>query len=149
MGVLLEESGVPVALVDLDWLGWVHLGPSFEGVDRLIARNLAAIWPNLAAAGARRLILVRALRDRTALDELRAVLPEADLTVVRLTAADATLQARLRGRDAGGILEEHLEESRAMASVMDAARLEDFQIQNEGKPVREVAQTILRTAGWT
>jgi hypothetical protein len=36
MGLLLEERELPSAIVDLDWLGWVHLGTAFEGVERLI-----------------------------------------------------------------------------------------------------------------
>src|SRR5438445_12016016 len=80
MGLLLDEMGLPGAIVDLDWLGWVHLGPEFKGVDRLIAANLAAVWPNLRTAGALRLVLVRALYRRDALDGLRRALPDGDFT---------------------------------------------------------------------
>ena len=64
IGLLLEAEQLPSAIVDLDWLGWVHLGASFEGVEELIARNLAAIWPNLRSAGVGHLVLVRAIHRR-------------------------------------------------------------------------------------
>ena len=126
----------------------MHLGRPFDGVDRLIARNLGAIWPNLRAAGARRLVLVRALRDAAAVDELRAALPEADVTVVRLVADASTIELRLRSRDGGDVLAGHLEETRRMAEAMEAAALEDLLVENEGRSVREVAKAVLGLVGW-
>ena len=148
MGLLLEAEELPSAIVDLDWLGWVHLGATFEGVEKLIARNLAAIWPNLRSAGVRRLVLVRALRRRESVDGLRRALPDADLTVVRLLASRATVEERLRRRDTGSVLKEHLVETLQMAESMDSAALEDFQVENDGRPVSDVAAEILRRAGW-
>jgi gluconate kinase len=148
MGLLLEESELPSAIVDLDWLGWVHLGASFDGVERLIAENLAAIWPNLRSAGVRRLVLVRALQRREAVDGLRWALPDAGLTVVRLLASRATVEERLRRRDTGAVLEEHLMQTLLMAESMDRAALEDFQVENDDRPVRDVAAEILNLAGW-
>jgi hypothetical protein len=149
IGLLLDEAGLPGAIVDLDWLGWVHVGPSFTGVERLIAQNLAAVWPNLRAAGARRLVLVRALRRREDVQALGRALPEADLTVVRLVASAQTLEARLRRRDSGQVLEEHLLQAAAMSGAMDQAALEDFRVENDGRPLRAVAEDVTRRAGWT
>jgi adenylylsulfate kinase len=148
IGLLLEERRIPGAIVDLDWLGWVHLGPAFKGVDGLIAENLAAVWPNLRSAGVRRLVLVRALYRREALEGLRRAVPEADLTVVRLVASGRTVEGRLRRRDTGRVLEEHLGETAKMAEAVEAAALEDFQVHNQGRPLSEVALEILRRAGW-
>jgi adenylylsulfate kinase-like enzyme len=148
MGLLLEERELPSAIVDLDWLGWVHLGTAFEGVERLIAGNLAAIWPNLRSAGVRRLVLVRAIHRREAVDGLRRALPKADLTVVRLSTSRATAEERLRRRDTGPVLEEHLRQTVVMAALMDRAALEDFKVANDGRPIREVAAEILLRASW-
>jgi gluconate kinase len=148
IGLLLEESALPSAIVDLDWLGWVHLGASFDGVERLIAENLAAIWPNLRSAGVRRLVLVRALQRREAVDGLRWALPDAGLTVVRLLASRATVEERLRRRDTGAVLEEHLMQTLLMAESMDRAALEDFRVENDDRPVRDVAAEILNLARW-
>jgi signal recognition particle GTPase len=148
MGLLLEERELASAIVDLDWLGWVHLGAAFEGVERLIAGNLAAIWPNLRSAGVRRLVLVRAIHRRDAVDGLRRALPDADLTVVRLSSFEATVKERLQRRDTGPVLEEHLRQAVVMAELMDRAALEDFKVANDGRPLREVATEILLRAGW-
>ena len=148
IGLLLEAEQLPSAIVDLDWLGWVHLGASFEGVEELIARNLAAIWPNLRSAGVGHLVLVRAIHRREAVDGLRRALPAAQFTVVRLVASGATVEERLRRRDTGPVLEEHLSQTVRMAEAMDRTALEDFQVENDGRAVSEVAAEILRRAGW-
>lgn len=148
IGRLLEERGVPGAVVDLDWLGWVHLGPGFGGVEGLIARNLAAIWPNLRSCGVRRLVLVRAVQRHEIVDGLRNALPEVSLTVVRLSTSPATVEHRLRSRESGPVLEEHLREAMQMAESMDRAALEDFQVENDGRPLSEVAAEILNRSGW-
>src|SRR5438309_2977231 len=110
MGVLLEASGVPSVVVDLDWLGWVHLPEGSLTPDELIARNLAAIWPNLSATGARHAVLTRGVLAAERLDALRRAVPDADLTVVRLTAPPDTLEDRLSRRDAGAGPGGHLKE---------------------------------------
>jgi adenylylsulfate kinase-like enzyme len=144
LGLLLEERAIPAALIDLDWLNWVHLGPSFEDSDGLLARNLAAIWPNFAAAGAEVFVLVRAVDRAETIRVIRAAFPEADLTVVRLVASPATIRERLRRRDAGAVLAGHLEESEAFAAAMDVAGLDGIVVQNEDREVRAVAEEVLQ-----
>jgi adenylylsulfate kinase len=148
IGLLLQELALPVAIIDLDWLGWVHVGPGLESVDGLIARNLAAIWPNLRAAGVRYLVLARAMKDGQGLAALRQALPAANITTVRLTSSARAIGDRLRRRDTGAIREGHLEESAAMAKDMDRAAVETFQVSNEDRPVRSVAVEVLVRAGW-
>jgi hypothetical protein len=148
IGIQMERRDLPVAVIDLDWLGWVHLGPGHAPPDGLVIRNLVAVWPNFVAAGMRYAVLVRALAGRAPLDALRAALPQARLTVIRLTARADTIERRLRGRDAGAVLEEHLSLAPAMAAAMDEAVLEDFRVENDGASVREVAAEILDRLGW-
>jgi adenylylsulfate kinase-like enzyme len=149
VGHLLEQQGKSAAVVDLDWLGWLHLRSSTITADQLIARNLAAIWPNLRDAGMRYLVLARAMLSRAGLDALQAAAPEADLVVVRLTASPGTIERRLRQRDSGQELKEHLRESVGMSRVMDEAELEDIAVANDGGSPSEVAREVLRRAGWT
>lgn len=144
LGLLLEERELPAALIDLDWLNWVHLGPAFDDFDGLLARNLAAVWPNFAAAGAQAFVLIRAVDRTETIAVMRAALPDADLTVVRLVASPATIGERLRRRDAGAVLAGHLRESEAFAAAMDAANLEAAVVENEDRPVRAVAEDVLR-----
>lgn len=137
LGELLAELGVRAAVIDLDWLGW--LAGADGGIDELIVRNLDATWPNYEAAGAERAVFSRSVRDATLPEALRA---RFDLTVVRLTASNETVAARLGRRDAGTQLAEHLAERGSEADVADV------EVANDGAPVRDVAQEVLRRVGW-
>jgi hypothetical protein len=148
IGIQMERRDLPVAIIDLDWLGWVHLGPGQAPPDGLVIRNLVAVWPNFVAAGMRYAVLVRALASRAPLDALRAVLPQARLTVIRLAARPDIIERRLRGRDSGAVLEEHLSLAPAMAAAMDEAVVEDFRVDNDGAPLHAVAAEILDRLGW-
>src|SRR5712691_7062089 len=142
---MLEQQGRSAAVVDLDWLGWLHRRSSSVTADQLIARNLAAIWPNLRDAGMTYAVLARAIVGRDGLDALRVAVPQADLVVVRLTASPSTLQRRLRRRDSGEELEEHLRDSIEMSRAMDREALEDFTMANdEGSPVDAAKEVLQR-----
>jgi adenylylsulfate kinase len=147
IGEILEENGQPVTIVDLDWLAWVHPSPGLALLDALIVRNLAAIWPNLIAAGATSLVLVRATPDAALPDAVCAALPDADVTVVRLTAPAGLIEERLRQRDSGPELEQHLDEHIAMTAAMDDSGVGDLFVTND-RPVRQVAVEVLRLSGW-
>jgi len=134
--------------VDLDWLGWLHLRSSAITADQLIARNLAAMWPNLREAGMAYAVLARAILGREGLQALRAAVPDTDLVVVRLTASPATIEGRLRRRDSGQELEEHLRESIEMTRVMDREGMEDFAVANDDGSPGQVAQEVLQRVGW-
>jgi hypothetical protein len=149
IGLCLEEMNVPTAVVDLDWLGWLHVGADFKSVDELIAKNLSAVWPNFQSAGVRSLVLTRALGDQAGLAALKPALPQADFTVVRLTSPARIVARRLRRRDTGVILEEHLRASQAMTEAMDRLPIEDFRVENDDRPVRSVAMDVLSLAGWS
>jgi adenylylsulfate kinase len=143
IGTLLEERGTPVAVLDLDWLAWAHLGPTFTGLDELLIQNLRAVWPNFVAAGARAFVLVRAVEAQAGIDAIRAALADAELTVVRLLASPAVIEERLRRRDAGAMLAEHLTEAKRFARAMDEANLEGNVVRADGRPVRVVADDVL------
>lgn len=149
LGELLSERGRPNAVIDLDWLGWLH-APAGRGVayGDLIARNLELVWPNFRAAGARYLVLARAVQDGGELEQYKLALPDVELKVVRVEASEAAITARLTARDTGVILEGHLTESKEMARALEAANLEHFVIRNEDRPVREVAEELAAILGW-
>lgn len=140
LGELIAEAGGRAAVVDLDWLGW--LSGANGGVDTLILANLRAVRPNFEAAGATHLVLARSVRDRRLVDELRRHL-RLELPLVRLTASRETVVERLRSRDSGAQLAEHLAENEAEPG------LADFEVENEGRPVREVAEELAQRLGWT
>jgi hypothetical protein len=152
IGELLEQ---PYALVDLDWLGWVEPAPSSRLTQRsVLAENLRLIWPTLREAGVERLVLARYVEDRAQLDEFRAALPGVELCVVRLVATQAVIERRLRARDSGGQLAEHLAETAEFAARGEASALEDAVVENgTGRSPGSPQKCWLRlggtpTAGW-
>ena len=146
IGDLLELRRQPYALVDLDWLGWVEPAPGSPLTQRsVLVENLRLIWPTFREAGAERLVLARYVEDRAQLDELRAALPGVELVVVRLVATQAVIERRLRARDSGAQLAEHLAHAAARS---EANALEDAVVENGDRPLAEVAAEVLAVAGW-
>jgi hypothetical protein len=149
IGDLLELDDRPYAVIDLDWLAWVRPAPaSIYTVHSLVAENLALIWPRFREAGVERLVLARHLDDRVQLAAVRGGLPGVDLFVVRLTAPPALVERRLRARDEGAQLEDHLAETALRAARGEAAAIEDAVVENGERPLRQVAQDVLAAAGW-
>ena len=130
---VLWEWGVPTAVVDLDWLAW------FRGdvpLADLAARNLAAVWPSFREAGAARLLLTRALRTAEEVEPIRGALGDVPLAVVLVTAPPAVVEERLRRRDTGAELEEHLAEYTAWARELDRFPA-DVRVENGERPIRD------------
>jgi hypothetical protein len=150
IGELLEDREPPTAIIDLDWLGWVSPSPSGPyAIDRLILSNLAAVWPNLEAVGAGRLVLARTVLDRELIEGVGDAIGPVGLTVVRVTASTDTIAARLGARDTGAVLAQHLAEAADFAGVLDEMGGEDFRVSNDGRPIREVSEEIVARAGWS
>ena len=146
---VLEEKGAATALIDLDWLGWFHAADgSSNTLDRLILENLKSVWPNFRSAGAQRLVLIRAMWDPAKISAIRTALDDIPLVVVRVTASAETVATRLRRRDTGAELTEHLRQAGEMARLLDKAGLEQVQIENDDRPIREVALELLQRVGW-
>jgi hypothetical protein len=141
LGELLEARGEPYALVDLDWLCWAR--PKWGSPHELLCVNLAAVAAAYADTGVERLVLARHLVSAEELDALRAALPGVAVAAVRLTADAATREARLRARDAGAELEEHL----ALLAAGEPPRFEDAEVVAEREPAA-VAAEVLRAARW-
>jgi hypothetical protein len=149
IGDLLEQRAQPYALVDLDWLGWVDPAPFSLLTQRaVLAENLRLIWPTFREAGVERLVLARYVEDRAQLDEFRAALPGVQLAVVRLVASQAVIERRLRARDTGAQLAEHLAETEEFAARGEANALEDAVVENGDRSLADVAAEVLTVAGW-
>ena len=146
IGDRMEAVGARTAVVDLDWLGWIA-GPVDRAVEDLILENLQAVWPNFRAAGADRVVLARALDSPDKVIRLKAALPDVDLIVIRLVAEVGTIENRLRQRDGGTILEEHLVRSPDLATSI-AASGEDFVVDNGERDLGDTVEEILRLTGW-
>jgi adenylylsulfate kinase len=81
---LLRETGVASAFVDLATLGAWPPPPDDPWNERLVHANLACMWSNLAAIGARCLVVCRVLEARSLLRHIEAAVPGAQITVIGL-----------------------------------------------------------------
>jgi hypothetical protein len=144
---LLAGLGVPHACIERDTLAcsWPPRGYFNEDTAQ---ENLAAVWANFRAAGAERLVIAGVVERPEDLEGYRHAIPGARITVCRLTASEATRFARLREREQGAGLAWHLERTVELERILDAGRLEDYAVANEGRPLREIALDVLRGAGW-
>jgi hypothetical protein len=145
---LLREADVPHALVDLDRIEECWPVPADDPWnERLSHRNLACMWANFRDVGADRLLLVRVLEARSLLRKVTQAVPGAEITVVRLRAPLAVLHARIRSREASDP-SWFLGAATHTAEVLEQARVEDHLVDNEDRPAAEVAEEVLRRAGW-
>jgi adenylylsulfate kinase-like enzyme len=89
MGELLGEDGLAHAVIDLDWLAWLRPAEDRTDwtIDRVLAENLTLVVSTFRSAGVRHLVMARALLRRSQLDLVRRALPDADVTVFRITAS--------------------------------------------------------------
>ncbi len=146
---LLREAAVPHALVDLAQIECCWPVPDDDPWnERLIHKNLASLWPNFADAGASRLILCRVLESRSLLGPVRAAVPGAEITVVRLRVPLGELHARIRRREAAGDPTWYLEAASYLVPVLERAGVEDHVVDNSGRPARETAAEVLRLIEW-
>jgi adenylylsulfate kinase-like enzyme len=146
IGELLEGMDEPYALVDADWLAWLR--PAADGrltVHDVLVENLRAVWETFRRAGVRRLVVARFLQRVEQVDAIRHALDETDLFVVRLAMPMQELDERLRERDSGRELAEHL----ALIEESEAAGFEDAVVDaGRERPASEIAAEILTLAGW-
>ena len=148
VGEQLAEMGLPNAVIDLDWLGWVNVKDDFNGYDHLIVQNVFAAWPNYYSVGVQYLVLARMLLQREPVEFLTKAFPNTPITVVRLTVSKNTLEKRLTKRDNGETLREHLDEMESMNAILDELHLESATIRNEEIKVQETARQIIEIIGW-
>jgi len=143
---IASELGLHAAAIDLDWLGWTTTTDT--GVDDLIARNLTAVAGNYQAAGIDHLVLARTLVSPRGVENVAGALPGWELRVIRLAAPRSTLEQRIRARDSGAELEEHLAELDEMTQLATDAVPRAHVVINDRRDLGDVAREVMRTAGW-
>ena len=144
---VLVTRAVPHACVERDALACSWPTRGYYNEEALL-ENLASVWANFRAAGAGRLVVAGVVERAADLEGYHRAVPGARITVCRLVAAEATRLARLRERERGAGLAWHLARTVELDQVLDAARLDDFAVVNEGQSVRAVALAVLAGAGW-
>jgi adenylylsulfate kinase-like enzyme len=152
---------IKAAYVDLLQIGFC--GPVPDD-DEVRISNLAAVWPNHLAAGARCLVVTGSVSSHEVVKRYADALPGAALTVCRLSADPEELVARVmrRGRGVGpslagdelrgqspDILRQRAVQAVRMAGELDRARLGDVCVDTGGRSVQEAARLVRAgTSDW-
>ncbi len=70
------------------------------------------------------------------------------MAVALIQAPQSTLEAWIRGRNAGPLLDDFLARTAQVAQEIETANIHDFEVMNHGRSPREVAQEILSRLRW-
>jgi hypothetical protein len=144
----LEARGIAHAYIDADVV-YLYPTPADPAMaSTLDERNLGALWSNLRAAGAPRLLLTRVLQERAHLETIRRAVSGAEIVVVRLEAPYAEVEARIRRRELGSGVEWHLRRAAESLRAWGAEPVEDHLVETVGRSVGEIAGEVLRRSGW-
>jgi chloramphenicol 3-O-phosphotransferase len=145
---VLAERGLRNAMVDMDALRWIY--PAVEG-DRFSSglgfSNLAAIWPNLIAAGARAVILADVVEDAAQTALYEQLMPGSRVQVVRLDVPMDLVLQRLAGRETGEALEWHRKRAPELQEIMVRGGVGDVVIDVGERSPKEVAEEIAERLG--
>ena len=144
---ILSLRSIPHAAIDLDALGLAYF-PSAAGNAGVMYRNLQSVCKNYASLGVRRLLLARAMEDRAELELCRSIVSATITVVCRLTARTETMQERVKTRELGVSQKDYVARVAKLNAILDRARLEDFAITNENRPLTEVTHEMLVKARW-
>jgi predicted kinase len=153
----LAAAQVAHAVVESDELDRVFPRPGTEELDGIrpgttdiSSINLAAIWSTYRALGHTRLIMSGVMMhldfDRR---WILAAIPDARITVVRLSASEPTLLERLAQREVGPGADEQAQRSLRQARRMASQDGEGMIVlPTDGKGPAELAELTLRKIGW-
>ncbi len=146
----LRALGVAHCHVEGDNLDAAHPKPADDPHGtRLTEANLAALWATYAAAGHHRLVYVNTVSVLEPDLVVRAVGGRASITAVLLTASDAEVHDRLRGRETGSELQAHVERSRRAAALLEQrAPAGTHRVSTDGRGVAATAAVVVDLTGW-
>jgi len=147
IGGILTAAGLVTAVVDTDALAQFGPAPGRGFHDELKCANLAAVWANFRAAGARFIVVSAGIDSAALRDRYAGSLAGCEGQVVRLVAPAETIRQRLHGRDTAATLHRHLKGLSEQAATLEALSIEDFTAVND-RPAPVVAREIIARAGW-
>jgi hypothetical protein len=156
----LQDQGVGVAYVDTDYLDFCT--PQFEDRARLVELNLAATWPNFAAAGARCLVVSGILVSAEHRARYERTVPDGKMTVCRLHARPETIRSRILGRARAEAesrgeelsdavvqgLHEYADRSVSFSERLAAEDISDLVLDTDRATPASLADAALRHDGW-
>jgi len=144
MAELLDERDVPYLRYDADAVHYRPHPPGNRFGEGVSLQMLEHAWSLVRSP---RVILPKVVETRGWIDRYRAVIPDADVTIVRLTAPREVVAERVREREIGAGLDWHLARAVELEEYWRANPVEDFAVENVA-PVREVALEVLTRLGW-
>jgi hypothetical protein len=144
---ILASLQIVHAAIDVDALGLAYL-PLAASSDGVMYDNLRSICGNYGAHGVRKFLLARAIEDDERLKLCRQIVPAANTVVCRLTASIETMTRRVETRDSGMLQPKYVARIEELSAILHRARLEDFAVANENRPLTDVAREVLVKAGW-
>lgn len=145
----LEAAGRAYSNIDMDWLCQVFPRPLDDPLGENIRFSAPEIlWAIHREAGAKLLVLAGVVESDAALDRYRVAMPGAEITVVRLAAADEAIRSRVEHREQGSDLEWNLRRAAELQRVFETAPLQAIVIDTSFCSVSEVADQVLRAVGW-
>jgi hypothetical protein len=112
-----------------------------------VHQNLATLWSDFARAGATRLLLSALIERRQDVERISEAIPAAVVTVARLHAPLAVLEHRIRTREPASPAGE-LEGARWWTRHFEVEHPEDYLVESDQRPIREIAADVLRLGGW-
>ena len=153
----LAAAHVAHAVIETDELDRVFPRPHADELDRIqpgttdvSSINLAAIWSTYRALGHTRLIMSGVMLHLD-FDKrwILCAIPEAQITVVRMLAAEPLLLARLAQREIGPGADEQAQRSLRQARRMANEDAEGIVVlPTDGKGPAELAKIALQKTGW-
>ena len=147
---LLREREVPHAWLDADVFRRVWPRPEGDPfAQQVLFEHLAVIAPNLQARGYRHVVLAEVVEDAADRERYEAAFDGADVAIVRVTASEATRLARVAARETDEHWRDwHLARTVELEAILVATALDDAVVDNDGRPLRDVAAEVLAAAGW-
>ena len=146
IATMLDDTDVPYAAIDLDWLGWAAVpdghGPNGE---RVRLANLAAVTSNYRGEGLSRFLLAGLIGSRDERGRMERAL-EMPLRVARLVVPIKEIERRLSPDPTSGRQDDLAEARRQVADGVGDG-VEDLPVEAE-RPSGTVAAEILNWLGW-
>ncbi|WP_322411015.1 AAA family ATPase [Microbacterium invictum] len=147
LGDELQRSGIPGAVIDVDWLRRSWPAPHGDPFRTALAlENTRAIASNFRRAGALVLVIATVIESRDELHRNIAAASAENALHIRLTAAPDVVLARLTARhdDDEDALRWHARRHPELARTLDGAGFsDDVRIDTTARAATDIAQDIL------
>jgi len=147
---LLRERGVPYGWVDVDVLRRAYPTAPDDPFGQEVALDHLRAMAGVFARREYRHVLLAEVIERPEDRELyERAFDGAELTVVRLTAPEATRLARIVAREPDPWRDWHLARTVELDAILDTAGVDDAIVPNgDDRALRDVAADVLAAAGW-